>query len=106
MDRHVAMAVAGQIQMRIGEIDFSSFVNVDGDIRIFPNGRDPADVIKVPVGEKDLLDDPPIFAAQTHQLMPLSSGINQEPVLRFIIDPEITVDLEIALHGHTSDHAL
>lgn len=68
---HVAMAVTGKVQMRIGEIGFSCLVNVDGNIGLFTDGRDPADVIKVTVSEQDLLDDPPVFTAKTHQLMAL-----------------------------------
>ena len=106
MRGHIAMVIAGQVQMRIDEISFSGLMDIDRDIRFLPDRRNAANMIEMPVGKKNLLNDPPIFVAQMHQFMPLSTGIDEKAVIRFIINPEIAVDLEIALHGHTGDHAL
>ena len=103
---HVAMAVAGQVQMRIAEIGFSGLMDIDRDIRFLPDCRNTADMIEMPVGKKNLLNNPPIFVAQLHQFMSLSTRIDEKAVFRFIVNPEIAVYIEIALHGHTSDHDL
>lgn len=92
--------------MRIGQIDFTRLVDIDRDVRFLPDRRNAADMIEVPVSQQDLFNDPPVFTAETHQIMPLCAGINEKAVLCFIVYPEIAIDLEIALDGHAGDHAL
>lgn len=63
--------------MRIGQIDFTRLVDIDRDVRFLPDRRNAADMIEVPVSQQDLFNDPPVFTAETHQIMPLCAGMKQ-----------------------------
>ena len=60
---HIAMAITGQVQMRIGEIDFSGLMDIDRNIRFLPDRRNAADMIEMSMGQQNFLYDPAIITA-------------------------------------------
>ena len=81
-----------KVHLRVQQVPVRAAEGKDRDIERSPDVVRIGDVVKVPVGQKDLLDDPPVLPDQLQQLFRLRAGIDQETV------PVLIVDIEKAVH--------